>query len=274
MLGAALARAGHRIVAVSAVSDLSRLRAEALLPGVPIVPADEVPRHADLVLFAVPDDALPALAEGMARTGVVRAGQFWAHPSGRHGTGVLAPIAAVGGIPLAIHPVMTLTGTSVDLARLDGCPFAVTAEEPYLTVAEALVVEMGGEPIVVPEHARALYHAALAYGANFLITLVAQCTELLRTAGVDTPSRLVAPLLSASLDNALRSGDQALTGPVMRGDAETVASHLRAIATVSTEAAAGYRVLARLTADRAVAAGLLPAGDAERLLGVLAEHAP
>lgn len=274
VLGAALARAGHRIVAVSAVSDLSRLRAEALLPGVPVVPADEVPARADLVLVAVPDDALMGLAAGMARAGAVRPGQFWAHPSGRHGTGALAPVAEAGGIPLAIHPAMTLTGTSVDLARLDGCPFAVTADEPYLTVAEALVVEMGGDPVVVPEGARPLYHAALAYGANFLVTLVAQCTDLLRAAGVESPARLVAPLLSASLDNALRSGDQALTGPVMRGDADTVSAHLRAIATVSPEAAAGYRALARLTADRAVAAGLLQPVDAERLLVALAEPAP
>ena len=144
--------------------------------------------------------------------------------------------------------------------------------EQIRTVAEALVVEMGGDPVWVPEDQRAIYHAALAYGSNFLITLVAQCLELLEGAGIEPAQRLVAPLLSASLDNALRSGDQALTGPVMRGDAATVAAHLAVIGEVSDEAAAGYRALARLTADRAVEAGLLRVDDAERLLAVLAEE--
>lgn len=271
MLGAALARAGHRVVAVSAVSDLSRLRAEALLPGVPVVEVPAVIADADLVLVAVPDDVLPALVLGLARTGDVRAGQFWVHPSGRHGVGVLDPVVELGALPLAVHPVMTFTGTSIDLARLSDCPFGVTAPLELRPAAEALVVEMGGDPVWVPEEHRATYHAALAYGANYLITLVTQSLDLLRQAGIESPQRIMAPLLSASLDNALRLGDQALTGPVARGDAASVHAHLTAIQTVSAEAALGYRTLARLTADRAVAAGLLRVEQAESLLDVLGE---
>lgn len=271
VLGAALRRAGHQVIAVSAVSDVSRLRAEALLPGVPIVDVDQVSNGADLVLVAVPDDALPALLTGLVAAGAVAPGQFWVHPSGRHGIAVLDVVTHVGALPIAIHPVMTFTGTSVDLARLDGCPFGVTAPDALRSAAEALVIEMGGEPVWVPEEHRALYHAALAYGSNYLITLVAQAIDLLRAAGIDDPQRLIAPLLSASLDNALRHGDRALTGPVMRGDAGSVAAHIAVIEQASPEAAAGYRALARLTADRAVAAGLLAPIDAERLLAVLAE---
>jgi predicted short-subunit dehydrogenase-like oxidoreductase (DUF2520 family) len=80
----------------------------------------------------------------------------------------------------------------------------------------------------------------------------------------------MAPLLSASLDNALRHGDAALTGPVPRGDAQTVAEHLRRIGEVSPAAASAYRELARLTADRAVAAGLIDLAAAADLLDVLA----
>ena len=272
VLGAALRRAGHEVIAVSAVSDVSRLRAEALLPGVPVVDVDQVSDGADLVLVAVPDDALPGLLAGLVAAGAVAPGQFWVHPSGRHGIEVLDPVTRAGALPIAIHPVMTFTGTSVDLPRLDGCPFGVTAPDALRTAAEALVIEMGGEPVWVPEEHRALYHAALAYGSNYLITLVAQALDLLRAAGIDDPQRLIAPLLSASLDNALRHGDRALTGPVMRGDAGSVAAHVAVIEQVSPQAAAGYRALARLTADRAVAAGLLAPTDAERLLDVLAER--
>ena len=271
VLGAALRRAGHELVAVTAVSDVSRLRAEALLPGVPILDLPAVVLGVDLVLVAVPDDALTGLIAGLAETGNVHPGQFWCHPAGRFGIEVLEPATRMGALPLALHPVMTFTGTSLDLSRLSDCPFGVTAPEVLRPVAEALVVEMGGDPFWVPEEQRSTYHAALAYGSNYLITLVAQCLDLLRRAGLEDPQRLVAPLLSASLDNALRLGDQALTGPVARGDAASVADHVRAIEEVSSEAASAYRALGRLTADRAVGAGLLKVRDAEALLEVLGE---
>lgn len=270
VLGAALRRAGHDVVAVSAVSDLSRLRAEALLAGVPIRPVTEVCRDADLVLLAVPDDVLGDLARGLVASGDIHGGQFIAHPSGRHGIGVLEPVREVGAIPLALHPAMTFTGTSVDLSRLESCPFGVTSDETMRPVAEALVVEMGGEPVWVPEDARSMYHAALVFGANYLMTVVLQSIELLQAAGIASPERLLAPLLSASLDNALRHGDEALTGPVARGDAATVADHLEVMSDLSPVVTDSYRSLARLTADRAVAAGLIDPGAAERLLDVLA----
>lgn len=270
VLGAALNRAGHRVVAAYAVSDVSRLRAEALLPGVPLVSPQEVFAAADLVLVAVPDDVLPTLIEGLVRTDAVTPGQFVVHPSGRYGIGVLAAATAAGALPLALHPAMTLTGTSLDLQRLSGAPFGVTAPVVLRPVAEALVVEMGGDPIWVPEKHRALYHAALANGANHLVTLVSQSVELLAAAGVEHPARLLGPLLSAALDNALREGDAALTGPVARGDASSVAAHIDAIGQVSPEARRAYVAMARLTADRALAAGILKSQLAEALLDVLA----
>ncbi len=272
VIGAALHRVGHEVVAVAAVSELSRLRAGALLPGVPILEITEVVEACDLVLVAVPDDALVSLVQGLASAGVVKPGQFWVHLSGRYGTDVLAPVVALGALPLAIHPVMSFTGTSMDLMRLEECPFGVTAPTELRSAAEALVIEIGGDPIWVPEEKRALYHAALAFGSNYLITLVAQSAELLSRAGIEEPRRVLAPLLHASLDNALRLGDQALTGPVARGDAATVAAHLDVLKQESDLAVASYRALARVTADRAVDAGLLSAALAEALLDVLSEE--
>jgi predicted short-subunit dehydrogenase-like oxidoreductase (DUF2520 family) len=156
--------------------------------------------------------------------------------------------------------------------RLLGTSFGITAPEVLRPAAEALVIEMGGEPVFISEENRDLYHAALAGAANHLVTLVAQSADLLKTAGVANPARLLGPLLSASLDNALRFGDAGLTGPVARGDAATVAAHvtaLEAAPSASTAAVAAYIALARLTADRALAAGLLKPADAERLLDVL-----
>jgi predicted short-subunit dehydrogenase-like oxidoreductase (DUF2520 family) len=256
------------VVGVYAVSDLSRLRAQALLPDAPVMSVAEVIGASDLVLATVPDDVLAGLVAGLVDTGLIRAGQFLAHTSGRYGFGILDQATRMGALPLALHPVMTFTGTSIDLARLDGAPFGVTAPEPLRPVAEALVVEMGGEPIWITEGKRPLYHAALAHGSNHLMTLVGQTLELLTQAGVEEPVRLVAPLLSASLDNALRYGDQVLTGPVARGDARTVAAHLDALS-FNRQALDTYVTLARATADRALAAGVLTPQAAESLLDVL-----
>jgi predicted short-subunit dehydrogenase-like oxidoreductase (DUF2520 family) len=271
-LGRALDLAGHTVVAASGVSDASRERVRERLPGVPLLPVPEVVAAADLVLFTVPDDALPALVEGLVSTDVPVRGKLLLHTSGRYGTGVLEAATRAGGLPLALHPVMTFTGRPDDVDRLAGISFGVTAPEPLRPVAEALVVEMGGEPVWIPEDRRTLYHAALAGGANHLVTLVVESMDLLGRAGVENPSRMLGPLLGAALDNALRLGVRGLTGPVARGDAGTVAGHVEELGRVSSEARGAYVALARLTADRALAAGLLKPDDASRLLDALAER--
>ena len=273
VLAAALARAGHSVVAASGVSERSRRRAEEMLPGVPLLPSQEVAVQAELLLITVPDDALEQLAAGLVSTGGIRQGKVVVHTSGRYGIGVLEPVLKAGALPLALHPVMTFTGTDVDLARLSGCSFGVTAPEQFRPMAETLVVEMGGEPEWIAEDRRPLYHAALASGANHLVTLVTQAADLLRASGVAQPNHMLAPLLSAALDNALRSGDAALTGPVARGDAGTVAAHLAELDRVAPDGPvrAAYLAMARLTADRALAVGLLTAEQAAPLLGVLGE---
>lgn len=264
VLAVALERAGHAVVSVHAVSEASRARAAALLPDAEIVPVEDVVAGSDLVLLAVPDDALPALVAHLAW----RPGQFVVHCSGRYGVQVLAPAADRGALPLALHPAMTLTGTSLDVQRLEGAPFGVTAAPELRMAAEALVVEMGGEPVWIPELARPAYHAALAHASNHLVTLVASACEMLAGAGVESPPRLLSPLVHASLDNALRIGYPALTGPVARGDALTVAAHLEVLSD-DPQVRAAYVALARLTADRAMAAGLLRPEAAEGLLDVL-----
>jgi predicted short-subunit dehydrogenase-like oxidoreductase (DUF2520 family) len=276
VVGAAWAAAGHHVIAASGVSRDSLRRAEALLPDVPLRAPDDVVRGVDLALLAVPDDVLPGLVRGLAAAGSFRAGQIVVHTSGARGVAVLDPATERGVLPLALHPVMTFTGRTEDVARLVGASVAVTAtegEEAAWNVGEALVVEMGAEPVRVPEAVRPLYHAALAHGANHLITLVRDCVDTLDRAGVRPAERLVAPLLSAALDNALRHGDRALTGPVARGDAGTVRTHLRELDAVDHDLARTYRVLAARTARLAQGAGLLPDHAADEVRATLDEEA-
>ena len=146
------------------------------------------------------------------------AGQVVAHPSGAHGLAVLSPAPARGARPLALHPAMTFTGTPDDLGRLPGTGYGVTAPDDVRAFATRLVADLRGHPEWLPESARPLYHAALAHGANHLTTLVNEAAHWLRAAGIGRPERILAPLLRAALENTLRHGDAALTGPVARGD--------------------------------------------------------
>jgi predicted short-subunit dehydrogenase-like oxidoreductase (DUF2520 family) len=269
VLTAALARAGHRAVAVAAVSPASRRRAEALVPQAAVLPPDEVASAADLLLLAVPDDVLAELVRGLAATGAVRAGALVLHTSGAHGYRVLDPLVETGALPLALHPAMTFTGTDVDLQRLAGACFGVTTPDELRLAGEALVIEMGAEPVWVEEAARPTYHAALAFGANHLGTLVNAAVALLHDAGVTPAEPVLAPLLGAALDNALRYGDAAMTGPVARGDADTLRVHLQRL--TAPELRAAYVAMSRLGAVRALAAGTLSPAGAERLLDVLAQ---
>ncbi|MFW2512297.1 Rossmann-like and DUF2520 domain-containing protein [Demequina sp. SO4-13] len=266
VLGAALRRAGHEIVGATGVSEESRDRIDALLPGVPVLEPDVLVRQADLVLLTVPDDSIAAVTAGLASLGAWRPGQIVVHTSGRFGTEALADAAAAGALPLAIHPAMTFTGTSLDLDRLTDAVFAVSAPAPVLPIAQALVVEMGGEPMTIEDSARPAYHAALVHGANHVVTALTQAGAQLARIGVEEPGRLLGPLVHASVEGALAEAPGAvasLTGPVVRGDAGTVAAHLSALAG-QTEMLHAYRAMARATADLALSGGRIgPAAYAD-----------
>jgi predicted short-subunit dehydrogenase-like oxidoreductase (DUF2520 family) len=137
------------------------------------------------------------------------------------------------------------------------------------SLAERLVADLGGSAVWVAEERRTLYHAGLAHGANHLVTLVAQAMDMLRASGADDPARTLRPLLTAALDNALSYGDAALTGPIVRGDVETVRAHLADIAASTPGNLESYVAMARATANRAVLDGRLLPIRAAKLVGIL-----
>jgi predicted short-subunit dehydrogenase-like oxidoreductase (DUF2520 family) len=268
-LGVALERAGHVVVACSAISQASRQRAERRLPDSAVLPIHDVAGRAELLLLAVPDAEMAAVVSGLAATGAVRPGSIVAHTSGANGVAILAPLSERGCTPLAIHPAMTFTGADEDIARLSDACFGVTAADDVgYAIAQSLVLEIGGEPFRVREDARPLYHAALAHAGNHVTTVILDAVEALRSAlwgqellgqelVGDAPGgiaeRVIAPLARASLENALQRGQAALTGPVARGDAPAISVHLRALAEVDVELAEAYRTNSLRTAQRAQA---------------------
>ena len=269
VLAAALRTAGHEITGAAGESAASRTRIETLLPGVPVDKPTAVSRSCDLLLLTVPDDMLANVVAMLSASGAIRPGQQVVHTSGKHGLAVLEPAAAVGAHVLAMHPAMTFTGTDVDLGRLPGCVFGVTATDATRPLAETLVADLRGKLVWVAEDKRTLYHAGLAHGANHLVTVVAQAMDLLRASGAEDPAATLRPLLTAALDNALTYGDAALTGPIVRGDVETVRAHLADVSATSPATLEAYVAMARATANRAVLDGRLLPIRAAKLVGIL-----
>lgn len=270
VLGLALQRAGHTITAVHAVSDASVARAETLLPEAPIIEIPDILRRSEAVIFAVPDDVLQPLVDGLASAGHIQTGHLLVHTSGRYGTQVMDSVRQYGAIPVAIHPAMTFSGLSLDADRLQNTAFGITADPVVAPIAEALVVEMGGIPVTIPEASRPVYHAALAHASNHLVTLTAQAQAMLESAGIEQAPKLLGNLMTASLENALTNGDQALTGPVSRGDVGTVATHLATLQELDDpDLYETYRTMALATARRAHDAGFIAEAKLEELLQIL-----
>ncbi|GGI45532.1 putative short-subunit dehydrogenase-like oxidoreductase (DUF2520 family) [Agromyces flavus] len=207
VLASALGGAGHALTGIAAVSEASRERAAAMLPEVPVLGIPEIVERSELVLLAVPADELPSLVDGLATAGAWRPGQLVAHTAARFGVDVLEPAFRAGAIPLAIHPAMTFTGTSIDLGRLAGTWFAVTAPAPVLPIAQALVVEMGGEPIVIAEADRPAYAEAIDTAVSFSTAIVDQATGILERIGVERAGAVLAPLVRSAVENALARHD-------------------------------------------------------------------
>ncbi len=218
VLGAALAGAGHAITGISAISESSRERAAAMLPGVPVLSVPEVVERSELVLIAIPEAELAALIEGLAATGAWQPGQIVLHTAPGLGVGVLDPARKAGAIPLAVHPAMPFTGTSLDLARLAESWFAVTAPAPVQPIGQALVVEMGGEPVLVDERDRAAYAEAIATVSTFSSAIVEQATRQLAAIGIESPGRVLGALARAAVDDALARAQPDLQIPDLAAD--------------------------------------------------------
>jgi predicted short-subunit dehydrogenase-like oxidoreductase (DUF2520 family) len=208
--------------------------------------------EAEALILCVPDAAIePACRELAGGLGAIR---FVGHTSGATGLDALSAASESGASVFSLHPLQTIRGHGSDLA---GAFCAVSAsEDAALDFAESLAVSLGMSPFSVSEQKRAAYHAAASIASNFLVALEESAAELLENAGVPEARRLLAPMVLRTAANWAEHGGAALTGPIARGDAATVARHLEALA----ETDPGLLDLYRAMAERTVA---LTGGHAE-----------
>ena len=272
-LAHALTAAGMTVARVAGGSETSRARLRSGLAGVRDVPVEEVAEGVGLVVIATPDAAITDVVDRLVLADALDESHGVVHLAGVHGLGPLQRAGFAGARIAALHPAMTVPRGATDPALLHGVAWAVTTVEGDRTWAHDLVRSLGGDPFDVAEEARIRYHAALSVASNVVGAAVVTARRMMIAAGIDEPGRLVAPVARASVDNAAASGAAALTGPVVRGDATTVAAHLAALDVDLPEAADAYRDLSRALLDT-VRPGLEPkvAAELDRILRIPAHR--
>jgi predicted short-subunit dehydrogenase-like oxidoreductase (DUF2520 family) len=222
IMGLALAGAGHFPWVITEPAPADRERVVSMLRGVAIRPAAEVVAATQLIIIGAGEgETVAKIVESLADAW--KPGQIVLHTSAEHGIGVLEPASRKGAIPLAIHPVLTFTGTSLDLHRMKDAHFAVTAPDVALPIALALVVEMGGEPFVIAEDDRAAYADAIATVAEFSRAIVDQSTFRLQEIGVEHPGAVLRALAHSAVEEALRASSDGAIDPIGRWLDETTA---------------------------------------------------
>jgi predicted short-subunit dehydrogenase-like oxidoreductase (DUF2520 family) len=254
-LARSLARRGHRLL-IAARGDSAALLSVDL--GADLVAAPEALAQADVTVLAVPDGKVAELAERLAARAHHGEHRVVVHLAGSLGLEALAPLARAGYAIGAMHPLQVLSGWRIP----PGTTFAVEADDVARPLVSRLVADLGGLEIELPAGARVAYHAAAVMAANLGMTLLAEAVDLLEQKGIDRGqalqglSGLVRGGLEASLDSGLPA---ALTGPVTRGDAGTVAAHLEVLG-ADPDLQAAYRAVSRLALRQARKDGRPPSG--------------
>lgn len=227
-----------------------------------------IPEGISALFLAVPDDALQPVANEVARAGPAPPGCVAFHLSGALSTDVLAPLHAAGYTVGSIHPLQTVADPWSGAGRLQGSAYVLAGEPGALAIGRQIVSALGGRPIVVPPALRPVYHAAAVFASNYVVAAAAVVARTLAEAGVAEEDAIAAtlPLMRGTMDNIEQLGfGAALTGPVARGDADTVRLHLSRL---SHRERGLYSALGRETLRLARAAGLDP-GRADEIEALL-----
>ena len=221
---------------------------------------------AELVFIAVQDRYISEVALSLAESdqNMDVAGRFFAHLSGSLTSAVLQPLAARDAITFSLHPLQSMADVEGAVKVLAGSYFSFEGDDRAFPVAETLVAALGGHLIRLAASDKVLYHAAAVVSSNFFIALEEMAITMMTGIGVDadTARRMLLPLIRGSFENLERvSPAEALTGPIVRGDDQTVAAHLTALQEKFPDYVSAYHLLAGLNVDLAMQKGELTYAD-------------
>lgn len=267
-LGIAAHRAGYRIAAMGGrAAEAARQAAGLIGADVAALPLEAAAGAGELVLVTVSDDAISPLATELAAKKSFRQGAIIAHCGGALGSEALAAAkSSCGGAAASMHPLQTFPTVQAAVERLPGTPFFIEGDKAAANALEQLARDLGGQPVRIAPAAKTLYHAAAVTACNYLAALMDAATTLMTQAGLARKEALAAlqPIVWATLDNVFKLGPaDALTGPIARGDAQTVRRHMEALKASPAALENLYRALGLWTVQLAMTKGTLDAPTTE-----------
>ncbi|WP_258360639.1 Rossmann-like and DUF2520 domain-containing protein [Moorella sulfitireducens] len=271
-MGILLRRRGYTIAGIASRTFASARRAAARLDCPVFERPEEVARRADVVFITTSDQAIGPVAAAVAAVNGFRPGQVVIHMSGSLTSDVLEPARQAGALALSLHPLQSCADADRAVTNLPGSVFSLEGDEEALSLGKRLVKELGGEYFIISPGAKPLYHAAACVASNYLVSLIDLSYRLMQAAGMEPEmaARALAPLIKGTLDNINEKGiPRALTGPIARGDIDTVRDHLVAIDTAVPELGEIYRALGRYTAGLAGRKGSIDPREVELFRQIL-----
>ncbi len=278
--GFLLGKAGYAVVAVASRTKASAKKAATFIGmGEPTTDAATAASKAEIVLITTPDRVIREVCDRIAAGGL-KAGSLVVHTSGAHTLDLLAAAAAKGAYRAVVHPLQSVPSREQGIRTLPGSYFRIEADAEAREAARAIVTSLGGIELVMPQwksddQSAALYHAGAVAVSNFFVALIDYGLKFYQTLGADKKEALkaVLPLIRGTLRNIEAVGiPDALTGPVMRGDIDTVRRHLEAMETKAPELAGLYKALTRQTVEVAMAKGSITRDAAGELLELVRDQ--
>lgn len=267
-LGIALFQKGYRISGVASRTSDKAQKVAGILNTSLFDKAHELTVQSDIVFITTPDMVISDLTSTIAAQGGFRNNQVVIHTSGAYSSELLASAKTAGSWVASMHPLQTFSGTEKGLDIFKDSYFAVEGDEGALPIVNCLVNSLGGKLIRIPTELKPLYHAAASVVCNYLVTLIDQGLLMMEETGVsrDIALKALSPLIETTFRNIKEMGThQALTGPIERGDEDTVAAHMALIKGFLSDSLAFYRVMGRYTVELAENKGSLDKGKGERL---------
>jgi predicted short-subunit dehydrogenase-like oxidoreductase (DUF2520 family) len=277
-IGFLLARAGYAVTAVAAQSAASAERALAFIGGGESVTDVVKASGADIVFITTPDRTIRDVCGEIARGGGLKPGSVVVHMSGAHSLDLLDPAKGAGAGRAVVHPLQSVPSMEQGVKNLPGSYFRIEADPQALQTARDLVKALGGIELVMAKwtpdgHSAALYHAGAVAVSNYFVALVDYGLKFYEALGAEKQEALkaVLPLIKGTLANIETLGvPGALTGPIVRGDVETVQGHVEAMRDRAPELLDLYRALAKHTVEVAGERGLADE-KADELLKIVGE---
>ncbi len=268
-----LKKSGYNIIGISSRSISSAQKASDFIGGATYT--NDIlmfVEDADIVFITTNDDAIKLVVEKILENCQIKKGQIFIHTSGSVSSKVFSPLEELGAYGLSIHPLQTIANPSEGIRNISGSLFAIDGNEKAFDIARKIVAALDGVPFIIESEKKSLYHLSAVVACNYFVTLMDLGTNLMKLVNIDEKlaTEGLIKLVKGTLNNIEKLGTvDALTGPISRGDIETIKDHIKAIRKYSPHTMLLYKVLGQYTTDLAIKKGSLEKDKAKKILEIL-----